>query len=88
MKGRSNFWGDQYVVSKKQIELVLNITEYRRIHNISISEMAKICTLYGGSYGVKFTSSDICNYENLKSAPRKPKFQVLCNVLNMDPTFD
>lgn len=73
------------MVSPKQIELAIFIRQYRRIHELSQAEMAKICTLYGEPSGIKFTNFDISVYENCKTVPTTPKFQVLMNTMNITP---
>lgn len=83
MKGRSKFWGEFQYVSAKQIELALSINAYRRQHNMNQTEFAHICNLYGEPHGVKFAQTEISTYELMKTAPRKARFQVLCNVLNL-----
>ena len=86
MKGRSKFYGKFQMVSPVQIELSLNINGYRKKFNMSQAEFATICNLCGEGSGVKFSNYDISNYELMKKAPRKARFQVLCNVLDMNPT--
>ena len=83
MKGRANFWGEFKYVSDKQIELALSMNGYRRTHNMSQTEFAEICNLYGEPHGIKFSMYQISNYERMRKAPRKARFQILCNVLNM-----
>lgn len=73
-------------VTKTQIELAFYIRNYRRIHELSQPEMAKICTLYGKSHNVKFAASEICAYENYKHMPTPPKFQILMNTMDLDPS--
>ena len=81
MKGRAKFWGEQIVVSKKQVDFAHGIIDYRKTHNLSQKEMARICSLYGKTHGVKFAQTEISAYECLKKAPRKIKFEVLTNVI-------
>ena len=73
------------MVSPKQIELAIFIRQYRRIHELSQADMARICTFYGEPFGVKFTNVDISAYENYKSIPTTPKFQVLMNTMDITP---
>ena len=86
MKGRNKFYGKFQMVSPVQIELSLNINGYRKKFNMSQAEFATVCNLCGEGSGVKFNNHDISNYELMKKAPRKVRFQVLCNVLDMNPT--
>ena len=88
MTGRNKFWGVFRDVSEMQVEFVVNMRMYRRKHNISQAEFTHICNLYGKPSGVKFYPNEISAYENFDRTPRKPKFQVLCNVLNMNPTIN
>ena len=73
-------------VTRTQVELAFFIRNYRRIHELSQPQMAKICTLYGEPHNVKFSASDICGYENYKHMPTTLKFQVLLNTMDLDPT--
>lgn len=84
MTGRSKFWGKFQLVSNKQIELALTMNAFRREHNMSQSELAHFCNLYGEQNGVKFFQNEISAYERMARAPRKAKFQILCNVLNIE----
>lgn len=85
MRGRSKFWGPQRLVSNMLIDFGLNINAYRQRHNLSQAEMARISSKFGESRNIKFTATQISQYENMITAPRKERFQVLCNMLNMDP---
>lgn len=72
-------------VTRKQIELAFYIRQYRRIHQLSQTQMANICTLYGKPHNVKFAVSEISEYENYKHMPTPPKFQILMNTMDLDP---
>ena len=87
MTGRNKFWGKFQLVSDRQIELALSINAYRKKYNISQKEMAHICTLYGKPHNVKFTQTQISSYETMKTAPRTVHYQILCNVLDINPTI-
>ena len=84
MKGRSKFYGEFRMVSPVQIELALNINSYRKKYNMSQTEFSLVCNLCGEKDDVSFSAGEICRYELMKTAPRKDKFQVLCNVLDMN----
>ena len=86
MGGRDKFWGAFRSVSEKQAEFVANIWAYRREHNISQAEMARICNLYCEPNGIKFYPSEIGAYERLERTPHKPKYKALCNIMNLNPT--
>ena len=85
MKGKDKFFNDCRSISPKQVELAICIRMYRRMNTMSQEEMAKICTLYGKSKNVKFTTHDISDYENYKRAPRAKKFQILLNTMKITP---
>ena len=72
------------MISPQQVELAIFIRQYRRIHNLSQTEMAKLCSIYGKSKGVKFHFTEISNYENYKSIPTPAKFQCLMNTMDLD----
>lgn len=84
MKGRSKFYGEPQMVSPVQVILSININAYRRKFNLSQAQFATVCNLCGEPYGVKFYNTDISRYELMRKAPRKAKFQVLCDVLDMN----
>jgi transcriptional regulator with XRE-family HTH domain len=84
-KGKQNpFFDDFQMRSMKLIRLSICIQNYRRHYNLSQREMADICTLYGEPVNVKFFQTEIANYENCKTVPTPPKFQVLMNTMNID----
>lgn len=85
MKKSNPTFDDFIVVSRKQVELAIYIRQYRRIHQLSQAEMAKLCSLYGKPHNVSFTGADISYYENYKHIPTSHKFQVLMNTMDLDP---
>jgi hypothetical protein len=78
---------DFIVVSRKQVELAIYIRQFRRIHQFSQQEMASLCTKFGEPSGIKFHWTEISCYENYKTIPRQNKFQILMNVMDLDPTM-
>lgn len=80
-------FNDFIVVSRKQIELAIYIRQFRRIHNFSQQQMAELCTMYGKSAGIKFNFTEISKYENYKTIPTPPKFQILMNAMNIDSSM-
>lgn len=88
MTGRDKHWGEFKLVSFKQMRLALAINGYRREHQLSQKEMAHICSLFGEPNGVKFFEAEISQYELMNRAPRKKKYDVLCNVLNLNNSFE
>ena len=70
-------------VSPTQVELAIYIRQFRRIHELSQSDMAKICSLYGEDKGVKFKQAEIGRYENYKTVPTPAKFEILMNTMNI-----
>ena len=79
------FYDEQVKVSRKQVELAFYIRQFRRIHNLSQPEMARLCSLYGKDSGVRFFPSEIHEYENYRHAPTPPKFQILMNTMDITP---
>lgn len=73
------------LISPKSVELAIYIRQFRRLHNLSQNEMAKICTLHGKKQGIKFTQRSICAYENYETIPTPPKFQILMNTMDITP---
>ena len=88
MKGRNKFYGDFKIVSIEQMRLALALNGYRRDHKISQKEMAHICNLFGKNRGVKFYETEICQYELMNRAPRKKKYDILCNILNLNNALE
>ena len=88
LKGRQNpffFSGERIEVSPLQVELAICIRQYRRVHNITQDQMARICSIRGREAGIKFATSEIWTYENYRIAPTQPKFQVLMDVMGITP---
>ena len=84
-KGKQNpFFDDFQMRSMKLIRLSICIQNYRRYYNLSQAQMARICTLYGKPDNIKFTQTEIAKYENCKTVPTSPKFQILMNTLNIN----
>ena len=84
-KGRKipDVFNDFAYISPKQVTLSCYIKMYRQKYNISQQEMAKICSMYGEPHKVKFACCEIYNYENYKTIPSEPKFQILMNTLGI-----
>lgn len=78
------FYNDIITVSRKQVELAICIRQYRRIHDLSQKQMAKICSIYAEPYGVKFANTEISNYENYRIRPSAKKFQILMSAMDID----
>ena len=76
---------DFVVVSRKQVELAIYIRQFRRMHNLSQEQMARICSAHGRSRKISFSGVDISNYENYKHIPTPPKFQTLMSAMDLDP---
>ena len=83
---RNPMFSDMQMISKKQIELVFKIREYRFTHNLSQMQFAKIATVYGQPHKVKFTNYDISVYERFLHAPSLKKMYILLNMLGI--TFE
>ena len=77
---------DFRVISPQSVELAIYIRSYRRMHEISQMEMAKICTIRGRRNNVSFTQNDIDRYEKYKNVPTPPKFQILMETMNITPS--
>jgi transcriptional regulator with XRE-family HTH domain len=83
-KERINPVFDNFVMlSPKQVELAIYIRQYRRIHELSQRDMAKVCSLYGEKKGIKFAQTEIACYENYKTIPTPAKFEILMNTMNI-----
>ena len=74
---------NKLTVTRTQVELAFFIRQFRRIHELSQIQMAKICTVYGKPYNEKFYSGQICDYENYKHMPNKKRFQILLNTMDI-----
>jgi hypothetical protein len=70
--------------SRKQVIFSLYLNEYRRKYNLSLDQMAHVCTLYGKNKNIKFAGNEIYKYERCETVPTMPKFQVLMNTININ----
>ena len=83
-KNRNEHMMDFQVVSRRQVELAINMREYRKEHDLSQVQFAKIATIYGVYQKVKFTHWEISKYENFKTIPSEKKMFVLLAAMGMD----
>ena len=65
-------------------QLATAMKNYRSKHNMTVSTFARIASIYGKSYDVHLTPTEINNYENCIHVPRALKLQTLLNTMQMD----
>ena len=65
-------------------QLAFAMKNYRSEHNMTVSTFARIASIYGKSYDVHLTPTEIHNYENCIQVPRALKLQTLLNAMQMD----
>ena len=82
-KKRNSYMTDFQVLSRRQIELAINIRAYRGNHNLSQLQFAKIATVFGLPQKIKFGRAEISNYENYKIIPSEKKMFVLLAAMNL-----
>ena len=74
---------DFQVVSRRAVELAIELRAYRNKHNISQNQTAHIATAYGIPYKVKFSQIEISSYEKFKTIPSENKMNALLNMLGI-----
>ena len=82
-KTQNPYMNDFQVLSRRQVELAIELRAYRCRHNISQSQTAHIATAYGQPYKVKFTNAEISNYEKFISIPSENKMNALLNMIGI-----
>ena len=75
---------DIQLISPKQIELVYKIREYRMEHSLTQSQFAKIATIYGNPFKIKFENCEISNYERFKATPSLKKMCIILKILGVE----
>ena len=83
-KSKNQHMTDFMVVSRRQVELAIEIRAYRCKHKISQSQAARIASAYGMPYKTKFTNFDISNYERFISVPTENKMNALLDMLGLN----
>lgn len=63
------------------------ILAYRKAWNLSRRELSELVEKYSLQYGVRFTVSDIANYENYNISPKIDKLTALCHATHMPMAF-
>ena len=74
---------DFQVVSRRAVELAIELRAYRNKHQISQRQMAHIASAYGMPFKVKFTQYDISHYEKYLTIPTENKMYALLNMLGI-----
>ena len=77
---------DFQILSRRQVELVFSVRQFRESHNMSQEQLAFRCSCFGKPFNVKFTSVDISNYERFQTIPTEKKMNVL--MLAIGATMD
>ena len=85
-KTRNSYMTDFQILSRRQVEMAYQIRLYRERHNITQTELAFRCSAFGKPFKVKFTSTDISNYERLVSIPREKKMNILLMAIGVTKT--
>lgn len=83
-KNQNKHMMDFQIISRRQVELAINIRAYRGNHNLSQSQFAKIATVYGAPQKIKFSVTDISRYENYQTIPSEKKMFVLLAAMDLD----
>ncbi len=82
-KTSNTFLNDFQVVSRRAVELAIELRAYRNKHNISQTQAAHIASAYGIPYKVKFSQIEISSYEKFKTIPKENKMNALLNMLGI-----
>ena len=75
---------DFQVISRRQVELAINIRAYRCNHHLSQEQFARIATVYGSPQKIKFSGTEISKYEKYQTIPSEKKMFVLLAAMNID----
>lgn len=75
---------DFQILSRRQVELAINLRAYRGNHRLSQQQFARIATVYGTTQKVKFNAQEISRYENYQTIPSEKKMFVLLAAMNID----
>lgn len=78
-------FNDFQYISPKQVTFAMYLVDYRRRHNFSTKETAKVFSMYGKPENVKITNFDISMYERYKLIPTPKKFQVIMQAMDLSP---
>jgi len=81
---RNNYMTDFQIVSRKQVELAIQIRAYRNKHELSQTQFAQIASVYGRPQKIKFATSEISSYENYKNIPSEKKMFVLLMAMHLN----
>jgi len=82
-KSKNQYMTDFTVVSRRQVELAIELRAYRCKHKISQTQTAKIASAYGMPYKISFSNADICNYERFITLPSENKMNALLDMLGL-----
>lgn len=80
---RNPYMTDFQVLSRKQIELGIEIRAYRGKNKLSCKQFAMIASAYGAPYKVKFADLEISRYERFLTIPSEKKMYALLNTLHI-----
>ena len=81
---KNQYMTDFTVVSRRQVELAIEIRAYRNRHGISMLQTAKIASAYGDPYKVKFSATEISKYERFITIPSEKKMNALLNMIGLE----
>lgn len=70
-------------VTRRQINFGVTIRLFRYSNEFSLKDVVTLCNLEGKETGIKFSETDISNYENFKTVPSPAKFNVILKVLRI-----
>ena len=82
-KSVNEYMTDFQVLSRRQVELAIQIRAYRAKYNLSQDQFAKIATAYGQPTHTKFAYAEISNYENYRTIPTEKKLNALLLTLHI-----
>ena len=74
---------DFQILSRRQVELAIQIRAYRAKYNLSQNQFAKIATVYGQPIHTKFAQKEIGRYENYQTIPTEKKLHALLMTLHI-----
>lgn len=78
------YLNDFQVISRRQVELAIELRAYRCKHQINQTQAARIATAYGSPYKISFTQTEISSYERYTKFPTEKKMMALLNMIGID----
>lgn len=80
-KKQNRYMTDFQVISRRQIEFGIYIRNYRRVYQLSQSEFADLCSVYGKK---KITQASIYQWENFIYVPSEENMSIVLKTMHVE----